>query len=117
MCATACVCTQVDSWGRRPLLLTGCAGMTVALVMLGAIQLPQTAPLLSTWLGHIPSIGLATVNPAAWISVAALLLYVGCYQFSFGPISWLLVGEVSGETKRCLGWVGESEMFRCLLAR
>lgn len=26
--------------------------------------------------------------------VAALLMYVGCYQLSFGPISWLIVGEV-----------------------
>jgi len=33
---------------------------------------------------------------AAWVSVAALLLYVGCYQVSFGPISWLIVGEVRG---------------------
>lgn len=31
---------------------------------------------------------------AAWSNLGALLLYVGCYQLSFGPISWLLVGEV-----------------------
>uniref|UniRef100_A0A7S0RU69 Major facilitator superfamily (MFS) profile domain-containing protein n=1 Tax=Pyramimonas obovata TaxID=1411642 RepID=A0A7S0RU69_9CHLO len=30
----------------------------------------------------------------AWASVTALLLYVGCYQVSFGPIAWLIVGEV-----------------------
>lgn len=30
----------------------------------------------------------------AWTNLGALLLYVGCYQLSFGPISWLLCGEV-----------------------
>ncbi|KAF8395156.1 hypothetical protein HHK36_019097 [Tetracentron sinense] len=28
------------------------------------------------------------------VAVAALLLYVGCYQISFGPISWLMVSEI-----------------------
>ena len=30
----------------------------------------------------------------AQASVAAIFLYVGAYQLSFGPIAWLLVGEV-----------------------
>ena len=30
----------------------------------------------------------------ARFSVAAIFLYVGAYQVSFGPIAWLLVGEV-----------------------
>jgi hypothetical protein len=70
--------------------------MTVALLVLGAVQSPQVLPLLSTSYEQLPVMALATANPGAWISVAALLLYVGCYQFSFGPISWLLVGEVGG---------------------
>lgn len=28
------------------------------------------------------------------VAVSALLLYVGCYQISFGPISWLMVSEI-----------------------
>jgi MFS family permease len=28
------------------------------------------------------------------LAVIALLLYVGCYQVSFGPISWLMVSEI-----------------------
>ena len=31
---------------------------------------------------------------ASWVAVAALLTYVGAYQVSFGPITWLLVGEI-----------------------
>jgi Na+/melibiose symporter-like transporter len=65
----------VDRAGRRPLLLGGVSGMTVALVALAVASAagPDSAPL---------------------VSVLALLLYVGCYQLSFGPISWLLVGEL-----------------------
>lgn len=67
----------VDKWGRRPLLLSGVAGMVAALVALAAAQGAGAAG-----------------GAAAWVSVGALLLYVGCYQCSFGPISWLIVGEV-----------------------
>jgi len=59
----------VDVVGRRPLLLSGVIGMVISLFILGSVNFPV-------------------------LSVIALLLYVGCYQVSFGPISWLLVGEV-----------------------
>lgn len=43
----------------------------------------------------------------AWTNLGALLLYVGCYQFSFGPISWLLCSEVMPLKVRCeLGALG-----------
>ncbi len=70
---------KVDSWGRRPLLLYGVSGMVAALLALGVAQSGGGAGL---------------DGAAAWTSVGALLLYVGCYQMSFGPISWLIVGEV-----------------------
>ncbi len=54
----------VDSVGRRPLLLGGVAGILVALLALATAQLA---------LGG---------SAATWTSVAALLLYVGCYQVS-----------------------------------
>jgi len=77
---TGVAIATVDSWGRRPLLLWGVSGIVVALVALATIQssllLPATAPL--------------AIN----LNVVALLLYVGAYQVSFGPISWLLCGEV-----------------------
>ena len=66
----------VDVYGRRPLLLTGVAGMAVSLFVLGAVKAPV-------------------------LSVVALLLYVGCYQVSFGPVSWLIVGEVSPNFHTC----------------
>ncbi|KAL0317871.1 UNVERIFIED_CONTAM: D-xylose-proton symporter-like 2 [Sesamum angustifolium] len=36
-----------------------------------------------TYLGDIPA-----------VAVVALLVYVGCYQLSFGPIGWLMISEV-----------------------
>ncbi|KAL4515024.1 hypothetical protein Ndes2526B_g03660 [Nannochloris sp. 'desiccata'] len=76
---TGIAVATVDSWGRRPLLLTGITGICGSLVVLGANQA-----------GFLP----VAESSAAWINVFALLAYVGAYQMSFGPISWLLVGEV-----------------------
>lgn len=65
----------VDSTGRRPLLLSGISVMIVSLIILGA-----TAA--------------TSIQNSAIISVVGLLCYVGAYQVSFGPISWLIVGEI-----------------------
>ncbi|KAJ9555772.1 hypothetical protein OSB04_010386 [Centaurea solstitialis] len=64
----------VDKLGRRPLLLGGVSGIVVALFLMGSFY---------TYLGNVPV-----------VAVVALLLYVGCYQISFGPIGWLLISEI-----------------------
>ncbi len=64
----------VESAGRRPLLLWGVSGMVASLLALS----------FCTTAGESAAVG----------SVIALLLYVGCYQFSFGPITWLINGEI-----------------------
>lgn len=65
----------VDKLGRRPLLLAGVSALTAALLALGALTLTGEGS-----------------NPYG--CAAALLVYVGAYQLSFGPIAWLMVGEV-----------------------
>ncbi|GMG98283.1 hypothetical protein Nepgr_000123 [Nepenthes gracilis] len=65
---------KVDNLGRRPLLIGGVSGIAVSLFLLSAYY---------KVLGGYP-----------FVAVAALLLYVGCYQISFGPISWLMVSEI-----------------------
>ncbi|RZC93629.1 hypothetical protein C5167_007667 [Papaver somniferum] len=65
---------KVDDLGRRPLLIGGVTGITASLLFLSAYyKILQGYPL---------------------VAVSALLLYVGCYQISFGPISWLMVSEI-----------------------
>ncbi|KAK9154349.1 hypothetical protein Sjap_001829 [Stephania japonica] len=65
---------KVDDIGRRPLLIGGVSGIALSLILLSAYyKFLQGFPI---------------------VAVAALLLYVGCYQISFGPISWLMVSEI-----------------------
>ncbi|PIA60425.1 hypothetical protein AQUCO_00300138v1 [Aquilegia coerulea] len=65
---------KVDELGRRPLLIGGVSGITLSLLLLAAYyKVLQGFPI---------------------IAVISLLLYVGCYQISFGPISWLMVSEI-----------------------
>ncbi|WOL05579.1 D-xylose-proton symporter-like 2 isoform X2 [Canna indica] len=64
----------VDRVGRRPLLLLGVSGMAISLFLLSAYY---------TFLKDLPI-----------VAVSALLLYVGCYQMSFGPVGWLMISEV-----------------------
>lgn len=63
----------VDRLGRRPLLLGGVSGIVISLFLLGSYYIFLDTP---------------------FIAVLALLLYVGCYQLSFGPIGWLMISEI-----------------------
>ncbi|XP_031502190.1 D-xylose-proton symporter-like 2 [Nymphaea colorata] len=72
--ATGVAVLVVDKVGRRPLLITGVTGIIVSLFMLAGYYL---------LLKDIP-----------FVAVIALLLYVSCYQLSFGPIGWLLISEI-----------------------
>ncbi|KAG5515217.1 hypothetical protein RHGRI_036301 [Rhododendron griersonianum] len=71
---TSVAVLKVDDLGRRPLLIGGVSGIVLSLLLLSAYY---------KFLGGFPL-----------VAVAALLLYVGCYQISFGPISWLMVSEI-----------------------
>jgi sugar porter (SP) family MFS transporter len=66
----------LDRIGRRPLLLTGIAGMTVSLITLG-------------WVFRVPE------SPAtSWLAVASVMTYVAAFAISLGPIFWLLISEI-----------------------
>ncbi|URD80400.1 Sugar transporter [Musa troglodytarum] len=64
----------VDRLGRRPLLIGGVSGIAISLFLLSSYY---------TLLKALPA-----------VAVIALLLYVGCYQLSFGPIGWLMISEI-----------------------
>ena len=87
----------VDRVGRKPLLYIGLVGMFLALTTLG-IAFAQ--PHLSGSLGTI--------------ALVSMMVYVGCFAFSLGPIVWLLISEIFPLPARGLGmsistlanWVG-----------
>jgi MFS transporter, SP family, galactose:H+ symporter len=67
----------LDRVGRRPLLLGGIAVMAVSLFVLG----------LAFVLGGLSSnLGV--------VSVVCLMVYVGAFAISLGPIFWLLIAEI-----------------------
>lgn len=104
--ATGVAVATVDRVGRRPLLIGGVATMSGALAVLAAAQKVATAASAATATAAAATTGAGAAAVAAvtasssspplasWVAVAALLTYVGAYQVSFGPITWLLVGEI-----------------------
>ncbi|KAF3889787.1 MULTISPECIES: sugar porter family MFS transporter [Nostocales] len=75
----------VDKFGRKPLLVLGSLGMTVTLgtmaVIFGNAQVdPAGNPTLT--------------GSAGTIALIAANLYVFCFGFSWGPVVWVLLGEM-----------------------
>jgi SP family galactose:H+ symporter-like MFS transporter len=68
----------IDNAGRRALLLTGLAGMTVALVVLG--------------LGF--TLGVGGGGALGWVTALSLAAYVGFFAIGLGPVFWLLIAEI-----------------------
>jgi SP family galactose:H+ symporter-like MFS transporter len=67
----------IDRAGRKPLLLTGIAGMVITLGLLGLFF--RTA-------NHNGAL--------AWLAVISMMAYVASFAFSLGPIFWLLISEI-----------------------
>ena len=76
--ATVIALVLVDRLGRKPLLYAGVGGMTLSLFTLALSFHNQAA------LGH--SLGI--------VATICLMLYITCFAFGMGPISWILVSEV-----------------------
>jgi sugar porter (SP) family MFS transporter len=68
----------LDKVGRRPLLLSGTAGMAVGMVVVA----------LSFLGGSDLKGGLAIV------AIAGLLIYTGSFAIGLGPVFWLLIAEI-----------------------
>ncbi|MGB8965565.1 MAG: sugar porter family MFS transporter, partial [Candidatus Cybelea sp.] len=114
--AVNCVMTLVaiffvDRVGRKPLLYAGLSGMFLALA---ALAFSFSAPHLSRSLGTI--------------ALSSMVVYVGCFAFSLGPIVWLLISEIFPLQVRGMGmslstlanWVGNflvSQFFLTMVAR
>ena len=67
----------VDKWGRKPLMLIGAAGMGISLLTMGVMA--QTLPDLATASG--------------WM-LGFIILYIGCFGLSVGPVTWVILAEI-----------------------
>jgi sugar porter (SP) family MFS transporter len=66
----------LDRVGRRPLLLIGTVGCTLALVGLGLFfELP-------------------VLQHQGWVALAFLLLFVASFAVGLGPVFWLMISEI-----------------------
>lgn len=75
----------VDKFGRKPLLILGSIGMTLTLGTLAGVF--GSAPL-------DPAGNPTLTGNAGLIALFAANLYVFCFGFSWGPIVWVLLGEM-----------------------
>jgi sugar porter (SP) family MFS transporter len=67
----------IDRVGRRPLLLTGIAGMIISLGAIGYVF-------------HLSGPGTGLAN----LAVISLMFYVASFAISLGPIFWLIIAEI-----------------------
>jgi sugar porter (SP) family MFS transporter len=68
----------LDRTGRRPLLLTGTAGMAVGMVITG-----------------LAFVGGDQLHGAtAYVAIAGLLIYTGSFAVGLGPVFWLMIAEI-----------------------
>ena len=63
----------VDNWGRRPLMLFGCAGIAVSHFLIGFGY-------------HLGLKGLPMLS--------FTLLTIGCYAMSLAPVTWVIISEI-----------------------
>ncbi|MEZ2335071.1 sugar porter family MFS transporter [Mucilaginibacter sp. RCC_168] len=64
----------IDIWGRRPLLFTGIGGAVISLLIIGTLF----------------ALGITT---GPWILIF-IITFISCFAFSFGPVCWVVVGEI-----------------------
>jgi SP family arabinose:H+ symporter-like MFS transporter len=63
-----------DRWGRKFLLKTGLAGIVFSLAFCGALF----------YSGHTQGI----------LLLVLLMLYIACFAFSLGPVTWIIINEI-----------------------
>jgi sugar porter (SP) family MFS transporter len=67
----------VDKWGRKPLMLIGAAGMGISLLAMGLMAQSLTDP-----------------AAAGGRMLFFILLYIGCFSLSVGPVTWVILAEI-----------------------
>jgi len=74
---TVVAIATVDKWGRKPLMVLGAAGMGVSLMAMGV---------MAQGIGHLQA-------GSGWM-LAFIILYIGCFGLSVGPVVWVILSEI-----------------------
>jgi MFS transporter, SP family, xylose:H+ symportor len=75
----------VDRWGRKPLLILGALVMAAAMLTLGTLF---DLHLVSTTAGASGS------RNSSAIAILAVVVYIGGFAMSWGPVTWVLLSEI-----------------------
>ncbi len=90
----------IDRLGRKPLLLIGSVGMFLTLGLLSLLFV--TAPKATEAVGAIKVGDPLLSSTSGWIAVIALNLYVAFFAATWGPIVWVLLGEMFSNKIRAM---------------
>jgi sugar porter (SP) family MFS transporter len=74
---TVIAIATVDKWGRKPLMLVGAAGMGISLMAMGIMAQTLTDP----------------TTASGWM-LFFIVLYIGCFGLSVGPVTWVILSEI-----------------------
>ena len=74
----------IDKIGRKPLLLVGSLGMAVTLSVMAAVF--SQASVTDTGLSLSPTLGT--------VALLSAIVYVAFFNLSWGPVMWVLLGEM-----------------------
>jgi sugar porter (SP) family MFS transporter len=79
---------SVDRWGRKPLMIIGASGMGVSLLAMAVMAQTLTDPAAAS----------------SWM-LFFIVLYIGCFGLSVGPVTWVILSEIfpTGVRGRALG--------------
>ena len=69
--------TMVDKWGRRPLMFIGTIGMGISLTAMGVLAQSAAAP-----------------SATSGMMLLFIILYIGCFGLSVGPVGWVILSEI-----------------------
>ena len=84
----------IDRIGRKPLLVIGSVGMTITLATM-AIIFGTAGTMLNAKGKEIPDLSTAVLGSAsADIALVAMNLFVISFGMSWGPVVWVLLGEM-----------------------
>jgi len=78
----------IDKWGRRPLLFWGAIGMTVSQLLVAVLGTTSTGQNPVT--GDVYSTNLASQRA----SIAFVCIYIFFFASTWGPIAWVVTGEI-----------------------